>query len=279
MQRRIRKIGDQLGPIEDGDVLRVGMADSKNPMQRMLNDYVDRATCMAIGDGTGDPFALNRPGFRTYNDARMRVDCADDRYLDRDDYLTDADNTSPSWSGSPPTGQGAHDVPGVKQIKPCTINGWPGTWQWVDGTMTCIPNNRSADSLNCYDLYDLQIADAWRGDAKPKKQNPEEEEEDDQTDDDEGEEEELGATLGAFKSGAIAEAYRQTSTPTESQQRRSVPDRLQRDHEARMRQLQPQLKQWTAAADQIAAAQKARDTIMDAEYSKYDAALQEAWRK
>jgi hypothetical protein len=46
-----------------------------------------------------------------------------------------------------------------------------------------------------------------------------------------------------------------------------------------MRELQPQLKQWTAAADLIAAAQKARDTIMDAEYGKYDAALQEAWRK
>ena len=60
MQRRIRKIGDQLGPIEDGDVLRVGMADSKNPMQKILNDYVDHATRMVIGDGTGDPFALNR---------------------------------------------------------------------------------------------------------------------------------------------------------------------------------------------------------------------------
>jgi hypothetical protein len=184
MKRRERKIGDGLGPILDGDILRCGMADSKNPMQRILNDYVDRATRMAISDGTGNPFALNRPGYRTYTDAGMRAERAEDRELNRLDALTDADtdfkNTSPSWSGSPPTGQGAHDVPGVKQIKPgtsCTINGWPGTWQWVDGTMTCIPNNRSADSLNCYDLYDLQIADAWRGDAKPKEQDPEEEEE------------------------------------------------------------------------------------------------------
>ena len=164
MRRRIRKIGDELGPIEDGDVLRVGMADSKNPMQRMLNDYVDRATRMAISDGTGNPFALNRPGYRTYTDARMLANLAEERELNRADALTDADtdfkNTSPSWAANPPTGQGAHDVPGVKQIKPgtsCTINGWPGTWQWVDGTMTCIPNNRSADSLNCYDLYDLQM--------------------------------------------------------------------------------------------------------------------------
>ena len=105
MQRRIRKIGDQLGPIEDGDVLRVGMADSKNPMQRMLNDYVDRATRMAISDGTGNPFALNRPGYRTYTDARCSPTVAEERKLNRADALTDADtdfkNTSPSWAAKP----------------------------------------------------------------------------------------------------------------------------------------------------------------------------------
>ena len=289
MRRRIRKIGDQLGPIEDGDVLRVGMADSKNPMQRMLNDYVERATRMAISDGTGNPFALNRPGYRTYTDAGMRADRAEDRELNRLDALTDADNdfknTSPSWSGSPPTGQGAHDVPGVKQIKPgtsCTINGWPGAWQWVSGTMTCIPNNRSADSLSIYDAYDLQIADAWRGNKEawigPNLQK-EQEEEDEETDDDDDDEEEGEEFLReAFEEG-VQEAYRNTATHAESTIRPDTQDRLQREHDERMRQLGPMLRRDRAFMDQVATQQKAREKIMDAEYSRYEEELREAYRK
>jgi hypothetical protein len=275
--------------LRDGKVLRVRttlMDSASNLTQAIMRDYSTKARTHVSDGGSGDPLWAHKPGYRTYTDAKTRATLSEERAFDRAAYLEDQDNTfrntSPSWSGNPPTGQGTHNMRGVEDIPEgtaCTINGCPGKWQRVNGTMICIPNDRSADSLSIYDAYDLQIADAWRGDAKPKEQDPGEEKEDDETAGDEGEEEELGAALEAFKSGAIGEAYRQTSTHTESQQRWSVPDRLQRDHEARMRQLQPQLKQWTAAADQIAAAQKARDTIMDAEYGKYDAALQEAWRK
>ena len=160
MQKRIRTIGDGLGEILDGDVLRVGMADSKTSRQPLR-----------MTDGTDDLLALHRPGFRierggNIGDVLVRDGARRDR---AEQYaLYDAEqenaykNTSPSWSSNPPTGQGEHGVPGVEDIpegQECTINGWPGTWQRVSGTMTCVPNNRRADSLSCYDIYDLQAAE------------------------------------------------------------------------------------------------------------------------
>ena len=219
----------------------------------------------------------------------MRASVAEERKLNRADALTDADtdfiNTSPSWAAKPPTGQGAHDVPGVKQIKPgtsCTISGWPGTWQWVNGTMICIPNSRSADSLSIYDAYDLQIADAWRGNKEasigPNLQK-EQEEEDDETDDDDDDEEEGDGFLREALEEDVREAYRNTATHTESTILRDAQDRLQREHDERMRQLAPMLRRDRAFMDQVATQQKAREKIMDAEYSRYEEELREAYRK
>ena len=176
-------------------------------------------------------------------------------------------------------------MPGVKQIKPgtsCTISGWPGTWQWVDGTMTCIPNNRSADSLNCYDLYDLQIADAWRGNKEasigPNLQK-EQEEEDDETDDDEDEEEEgdgvFERSLQVGRRGGVPQNFDPHREHHTSRCSRSFAARTRSAHAATC----AATRRDRAFMDQVATQQKAREKIMDAEYGKYEAALQEAWRK
>jgi hypothetical protein len=221
----------------------------------------------------------------------MRQHLAEERALDRADYLTDKDsdfaNTSPAWSSTPQTDQGARrNVPGIEDIPEgtsCTINGWPGKWKRVNGTMTCIPNNKRADALDCYELYDLQIADQWRGpstavvDHTPvvdagawhgpnleKELAQEEEEEDDETDDDE-----------------IDEIVRQVSTHTESSppQRFDAQDRLQREHRQRLENLRPQFRKWDAERRQIDSLQRHREQAVDAEIARYEERLRNAYKE
>ena len=96
MQTRIRKIGDGLGEILDGDVLRVGMADSKTS-----------SVPLRMTDGTNDAYALHRPGFRierggNIGDVLVRDGGRRDReeqYRLRDEEMANAyKNVSPSWS-------------------------------------------------------------------------------------------------------------------------------------------------------------------------------------
>jgi hypothetical protein len=149
--------------------------------------------------------------------------------------------------------------------------------------MTCIPNNRSADSLSIYDAYDLQIADAWRGNKEAwigSNLQKEQEEVDDETGDDDDDEEEEGEEFlrEAFEKG-VQEAYRNTATHAESTIRSDAQNRLQREHDERMRQVAPMLRRDRAFMDQVATQQKARKKIMDAEYSRYEQELREAYRK
>jgi hypothetical protein len=294
-QRRLRKLGDGLGPIQDGDVLRCSLGDSKMPphLEKTLRSYVDRATRMAISDGSDqfDPFALNKPGYRTYRDARARADYNETRELNRADALTDADNdfanTSPSWASTPPTGQVSHDLPkGPREGQSCTLNGYPGVYKRVqapatfrpgrESRMVCVPVGRSADSLSAYDLYDLEVSDAWRTPATvfgktsgtdsgtwnkdddeteteddetmnlPRRRKPEEAD-DDETDDDDAQD--------SFMEGAVEQAVYGTSTHTESQLRG---DALRLDTLGKLRQ---------------------HNTNMEKVYDAYDKQLAEAYRK
>jgi hypothetical protein len=110
----------------------------------------------------------------------MRQHLAEERALDRADYLTDKDsdfaNTSPAWSSTPQTDQGARrNVPGIEDIPEgtsCTINGWPGKWKRVNGTMTCEslekriaaaladPQVTSTDLVELIDEAELAVATA-----------------------------------------------------------------------------------------------------------------------
>ena len=272
-----------------------------------------------ISDGSGDPLSLCRPGFRMVTAADKRAAISEERELDRLSYLDSKDaefrNTSPGWSNNPPTGQGEHGVPTEQEAGEgfaCTVrNQWfplnvgdPGMMRWYApaGAIVCVPLSVKKDAADaagedCYQEYDRLIGAAWQTPAAgPVVANDAgvwnneawigpnllaEEEDDEETDDEEEDEggdddDDLGK---AFEERAIEEAVNQTQTHTDLQQRRSVPDRLQRDHEARMRQLKPQLREWATFNDRLAAQQKSREKIMDAEYGKYDAALQEAWRK
>jgi len=309
-KRRIRKIGDGLGEILDGDVLRVGMADSKNPVHKVMRDYTretmrDQTMRVTDGGSTGDPLWAHKPGWRTYHDAGMRQHVAEDRALDRADYLTDKDtdfaNTSPAWGSTPPTGFGSRDVPGIEDIPEgtsCTINGWPGKWKRVNGTMVCVPNNRKADSLSCYDLYDLQISDQWRSPATvaptvandagawssgsgswigPNLRKELGEDPDDKDEDDEDEDEQ-----DPFMEGALEEARNQVSTHHESSLRRDVPDaqdRLQREHQQRLQDLKPQFKQWAADRRQLDSLYQDREQAVGAEIARYEESLRNAYKE
>ena len=331
-RRRIRTLGDGLGEILDGDVLRVAMTDGK-PNQHPRS---------RITDDSGSEWGLHRPGFRVefggnVGDVLVRDGAMADRAEQNALYISDKKSElrrAPAawWNNDDVgiTGQGAHDLPSEpKEGVSCTINGQAGVWRRVKAPatfrsgsefrMVCVPIGRSADSLSPYDLYDLQIADAWRSPSVPnvvtadagawrgnnnvmtgpnlqkeleeddlmnlrrlKKQKrnargQEEGSEEIAEDDDEDNED----FAEAFMEGAIGEAFNQTQTHTESsppQRFDSLQRDLQREHLDRMRQLQPDLQQWNSFSGRVAEAQRQHQTKMDAEYSRYDQELQEAFR-
>ena len=271
-----------------------------------------------ITDASGSDWGLHRAGYRVQSggnvgDRSVRDGAQIDCELMYADYLTDKDSefraAPAAWWDSAllsSTGAGAHDVPDESEVAVGTVCtsemkffpydfGSPGTMQWYPpaGRMVCIPTRRAAGDADqqlvlppSTTIVGPNLAAEQETDddqmypprRKKQKFDPqgreagyEEIEEDDERDDD--------VALGrAFESGAVEGAYNQTSTHIKSQLRRSVPDRLQRDHAARMKQIAPQLRQYGNFADRIAAQQQSREKIMDAEYSKYEERLREAFR-
>lgn len=133
--RRERKLGDGLGEILDGDVLRVALGDGKTSQQPVR-----------ITDGSFSDLALCKPGFRrevggNIGDVLVRDGARRDReeqYALRDAEQAAAyKNTSEVWWNNPPTGQGTHDLPPEPQEGGvCTINGYPGRWERVNQPAT-----------------------------------------------------------------------------------------------------------------------------------------------
>ena len=285
--------------LKDGRVLRV---------HQIMMDSANTKT-IRISDGSGSALFLCRPGWRMVTDQRVRQSIAEERLLDRLAYLDSKDaelkNTSPGWAGNPPTGFGTSNMPGETDApigSACTIRGpdfvehfgGPGKIGVFRGRKTCIPVGVTVDAADAktsiYDEYDFAKSNEWRGDGwrtgevstgpnLQKEENEEYDEDDDDEDDDDEDDDDDEELRHAFMDGAISEVVRQTSTHHESQQRRTVPDRLQREHDQRMKQLGPTLQRQWAANDRIAQAQHQHQDRMDALYRQLDQDLQEAYKK
>ena len=222
-----------------------------------------------ISDGSGDPLSLCRPGWRQHTALDKRAELSESKELDRLSAMDAKDaefkNISSSWSNNPPTGQGVHPVPGIEDIPEgtsCTINGWPGHWQWVNGVRVCVPDNKKADNLSIYDAYDLAKSQEWRTPAVATDQAEEEDDGDDDTDGDNDEEDADEILRKAFEQGAVERAYYGTSTHTES----SPPQRFHGLRgDALKRDTLKRLNQHDADMQQI--------------YNSYDQSLQNAWRR
>ena len=213
IKKRERRIGDNLGEFLSGDVLRVGMANSKLSyrMQETLHDYVRQP--VHVSDGSGSRLSLSRPGWRLTTALDRRAALSEEKELDRLAYLDAKDaefrNTSPGWSNNPPTGAGANSFRGGEEVVPegtaCTVRGpefvgsgqfgGPGVMRMYKGKMTCVPVSLKLDGIDAeltdaemaHFEYENYVTNAWR-DGGRKKPPPDNEEE---SDDDE----ELGEAL------------------------------------------------------------------------------------
>ena len=80
---------------------------------------------------------------------------------------------SNAWKEAPPTGEGSEEFGDMEEGDLCTINGFAGTLQKVDGELRCVPDNKGQDARSVKDArtrayldYDRYITTAW---AKPKR--------------------------------------------------------------------------------------------------------------
>jgi hypothetical protein len=163
MKRRERKLGDDLGPMLDGDFYRYSMADGDtvipSHVKRCLRDFVERAAKATISDGTNNWPGMNRPGWRMLRDENLRYDSADDKELAYCEYedrkgteYRDAANAVPNSTHPGWLRANEEQIP---EGQACTChnemfpdhNGEPGTMKWFSGPT--LLRSKQCDHLCC----------------------------------------------------------------------------------------------------------------------------------
>ena len=96
-------------------------------------------------------------------DANYCSDCGEEF----SDGVDDA-SASEAWK-APPTGQGSHGQRGQQAGDLCTIDGSPGHFRSVGGSLKCVPDKGRADATDkvtqmegLYRARDTELADQWR---------------------------------------------------------------------------------------------------------------------
>lgn len=165
--------------LKDGRTLRVRttMLDSKSLYP------------VRISDGSGDPLSLNKPGFRTFTDDKLRNRLADEKELDYIDYENAKatewrDVSAPPNSTHPGWLQSSEEQ--MTEGQSCTVrneffpqhNGEPGTIKMYKGRLCCVPEGVTtdaavADKYSIYDEYDApRNWNTWTAVGAAKKRNP-----------------------------------------------------------------------------------------------------------
>ena len=158
--------------LKDGETLRVPMwlmDGSPNPALSPLQQAVAASqNKLLVSDGSNDPLAMHRPGFRYSTDPAERA-AADaalaEAYAARE--LADAN----AWQTSddhPINTQGRGLSPGKKEGGSCSIDGQRGTLVREGDRLVCVPDKaRDARSVTdareeAYRLYDEEQQHAWQ---------------------------------------------------------------------------------------------------------------------
>ena len=162
--------------LQDGARLRVPLylKDGVTPNPRLTPTQRDKAIAARqqnqslVTDGTSNPMAMHKPGFRYTADANRR---ALDDAVKNEAYAEVDQRDANAWKGAT-NRTNLRDQEGA----PCTVRsaqfpddfGSPGTLQMGDdGELVCVPDNlqdaRRLDAKQqAYEEYDRIARDAWR---------------------------------------------------------------------------------------------------------------------
>jgi hypothetical protein len=146
------------GIVADGQRVRVRL-DMMDAVQREVALHAGKPL---VTDGTDNPLALHRPGFRLTADMAQRQ-AADAALTDSyKQYDADMGNAWQSHDeGDHPLITKKRTVPTKQEGDACSIDGRRGRLQMVNGQLECIPDKQ--DSIaDCYAAYDLEAENAWR---------------------------------------------------------------------------------------------------------------------
>jgi hypothetical protein len=151
------------GIVADGERVHVPMW----AMDAVQRDVAQHAGKPLVTDGTDNPLALHRPGFRltanlaerTAADAALTEAYQEVAVRDANAWRTaDEDGTHPLLVNKRGT------VPAKREGGSCQIDGRRGRLQMVNGELQCIPDKQDAIDAReaAYAAYDLADSEAWR---------------------------------------------------------------------------------------------------------------------
>jgi hypothetical protein len=152
--------------VKDGGRVRVSM---------MMMDSLQRGvvtSSMTVHDGTDDPFALNRPGYRFVDGVdRSASELARDERIYRDSNLWRSDGGVEVFfeeDGEDGDSEGARYPLSAGEGSACTVNGEPGTLVREGDWLVCRPVSHT-DSVSmgdareaAYRRYVDDLTNAWR---------------------------------------------------------------------------------------------------------------------
>jgi hypothetical protein len=151
------------GIVADGQRVRVPMW----AMDALQRDVANHAGQPLVTDGTDNPLALHRPGFRVAADRAQRQ--AADAALTQayeEVALRDANAWRTNDENDHPLVSKKRTVPAKQEGDNCSINGRRGRLQLVNGQLECIPDKSVPDQrdavADAYAAYDQWQQDAWR---------------------------------------------------------------------------------------------------------------------
>jgi hypothetical protein len=147
--------------VADGERVRVRL-DMMDALQR---DVARHAGQPLVTDGTDNPLALHRPGFRLTADMAQRqaadvalTDCYKQYDADMSNaWRTNDEGDHPLITSKRATSTAKHEG------HACSIDGQRGTWVREGDRLVCKPDQQDAlTAEDAYRWYDDQQAHAWR---------------------------------------------------------------------------------------------------------------------
>jgi hypothetical protein len=108
-----------------------------------------------ITDAWGGTEGLHRPGWRIADGGIIGDQCVrDECQRAYDEYRQELEN---AWKNDPPTGFGFPSATrGQQEADACTINGYLGRLEMIDGALTCVPDPRRRDALSARECPDCE---------------------------------------------------------------------------------------------------------------------------
>jgi hypothetical protein len=151
--------------VKDGRAVSVRMA----LMDSMQRDVQASATPTRITDGTSNPHGLNKPGYRverggTADDLFIRDQERQKRKSIYDQYDADKANEWKQDVTGETVGKQQGDSCTVRNLGDIGVCGSRGTLRRIGGELVCVADETAKDAKqDCYDAYDEEIVNAWRG--------------------------------------------------------------------------------------------------------------------